>query len=57
MTQRETGFLHLTGVHLTGRAPHSVKGLGHEDNIDNNDQLWGVEEGDFAVHASVYGEV
>jgi len=23
-----------------------------EDNIDNNNQLWG-EEGDFAVHASV----
>ena len=40
------------------RAPHSMKGLGHEDNIDNNnDQLWEVDEGDFAVHAGVYGEV
>ena len=28
-----------------------------EDNIDNNNQPWGVEEGDFAVHASVYGKV
>jgi len=35
-----------------------MKGLGHEDNIDNNnDQLWEVDEGDFAVHAGVYGEV